>query len=246
MNSNEPSLTAFPRTEAVIRDLLADAPIHVHSLRRPLRRCDLERCKGMCCYDGIYLDDEEADVVAELARTEADFFSSLGLRLPEQVVVHGSWENLISGKKTAVVPWSGARAVAGFPAHFNATACVFHLDDGRCALQVLSVARGRHPWYYKPTGCWLHPLTTDRDNRPGLGLHDDKTDPCQAPGYPGFITSTFCGASPEQGDPAYEVLREELDLLGRIAGRDLYAEEAALAAPGRRSLRVLPRSDSPP
>jgi hypothetical protein len=240
MSANEPGLTAFPKTEAVIRELLDEAPLHLDSLRRPLRRCDLAQCKGMCCYDGIYLDDEEAGVIAELARTETPFFSSLGLRLPEKVVVQGSWENLVSGKKTAVVPWSGARTVPGFPAWFHDTACVFHLDDGRCALQVLSVARGLHPWFYKPTGCWLHPLTTSWDGQPAVGLHDAKTDPCQVPGYPGFVTATLCGRSPEQGAPAYEVLIEELDFLGRIAGRDLVAESRAAVTPGRCSLPVLP------
>ena len=50
-----PALTAFPRTEAHLRRTLAAAPLHVASLRRPLRRCALERCRGMCCYDGVYL-----------------------------------------------------------------------------------------------------------------------------------------------------------------------------------------------
>ena len=136
--------------------------------------------------------------------------------------------------------------MSGFPDHFSDTACVFHLDDGRCGLQVLSVARGRHPWHYKPTGCWLHPLTTAYDNVPGLGLHDNRTDPCQARAYPGFITSTLCGQSEEQGAPAYEVLREELDFLGKIAGRDLYAETVGAATQSdRRSLKVLPRRDQP-
>jgi hypothetical protein len=238
MSSNEQSLTAYPRTEAVIQEILATAPVHGSSLRRRIRRCDLEQCKGMCCYDGIYLDDEEADVVVELARTEADFFRSIGLNLPGKVVVHGSWKNIVSGKKTAVAPWSGARAVSGFPAHFNETACVFHLPDGRCGLQLLSVARGRHPWYYKPSGCWLHPLAMAFDDRYGLGLHDSSTDPCRTPDYPGFIEGTLCGRSSDQGAPADEVLRDELDFLARIAGRDVHAEKR------RMSLQVLPRSES--
>ena len=186
-SADKPSLTAYPRTEAFLRRTLVTAPVHFDSLLRPLRRCDLEQCKGMCCYDGIYLSLEEADVVAQLARTEADFFHGIGLHLPRKVVVRSSWENLISGKKTAVAPWPVPQTVEGFPPHFHATACVFHLADGRCGLQALSEAHGRHPWHFKPTGCWLHPLTSLYTDRPGLGLHDEKTDPCRLPHYDGFI-----------------------------------------------------------
>jgi hypothetical protein len=220
-------LTAFPKTEAFLRWMLADAPLDVASLARPIRRCRLEDCKGMCCYDGIYLDDEEARVLVKLARDEADFFRDLGLNLPAEVVVDGNWEGLVSGPKTAVAPWPAAEGVPGFPPHFHATACVFHLPDGRCGLQVLSTARGRHPWYFKPTGCWLHPLSTDDGD--GLRLHDADSDSCRAPGYPGFIAWTRCGATDEQGQAAHEVLREELEFLGRIVRRDLAAE-----ASGRR------------
>jgi hypothetical protein len=228
-------LTAFPRTEAQLRRSLARAPLHVESLRRPLRRCRLEQCKGMCCYDGVYLDAEEAAVVAGLARSEATFFRDLGLRLPEQVVVTGSWEGLVAGRKTALAPWPASQVVEDFPAHFHDNACVFHLPDGRCALQVLSVARGLHPWHYKPTGCWLHPLTATYADRPGLGLDDEESDPCRLPHYPGFIAATACGRTDEQGQPAHEVLRDELDFLGQIVRRDLCTEIA-----GRLSLKVIP------
>jgi hypothetical protein len=231
----EAPLTAFPRTEAQLRRSLAKAPLHAESLRRPLARCRLEKCKGMCCYDGVFLGAEEAAVVEEVAAREADFFRDLGLRLPAQVVVTGSWEGLVSGKKTAVAPWPASLEVESFPAHFHDTACVFHLPDGRCALQVLSVARGLHPWHYKPTGCWLHPLTADHGGRPGLGLEDERTDPCRLPHYPGFVAATCCGRTDEQGQPAHEVLREELEFLGRIVRRDLRGEIA-----GRLSLRVVP------
>jgi hypothetical protein len=134
MSSVEPALTAYPRTEASLRRELSSAPIHIASLQRLLRRCDLARCKGMCCYDGIYLSAEEATVISDLAMREARFFEDLGLSLPERVVVEGAWENLVSGMKTAVVGWSGSALVEGFPEHFRDTACVFHLRDGRCGL----------------------------------------------------------------------------------------------------------------
>ncbi len=189
----------------------------------------------MCCYDGIYLSAEEARVVAELASVEADYFREIGLELPDQVVVYGNWENQVSGPKTAVVPWPGSKLVGDFPPHFNDTTCVFHLPDGRCGLQALGEARGRHSWYYKPTGCWLHPLTTNDYDGPAIRLFDETTDPARLPHYPGFIALTRCGRTVEQGEPAHELLREELDFLGGIIHRDLYAE-----ASGRRlSLKLV-------
>src|SRR5438067_10441065 len=145
------SLTAFPQTEAVLRQQFAGAKFAVASLQRPLAPCDLAVCKGMCCHDGVYLEDDEAEVIAELALREADFFREQGLPLPTSAVVHSNFHGLMSGPKTATVPRKWRGRVEGYPAHFEATACCFLLEDGRCGLQVLSVARGRHRWYYKPT-----------------------------------------------------------------------------------------------
>ncbi len=218
---DEPApLTAFPQTEAALRRRLERAAVRADAFRLPLARCSLASCRGMCCYDGIYLSDEEARVVAALAREEAAFFRDRGLDLPERVVVDGSWEGVVSGKKTAVRPRPFSRLVEDFPPHFHDTACVFLLEDGRCGLQVLSEARGRHPWHCKPTGCWLHPVCTDA----GVGLHDAATDPHRLPGYDGFASRTFCGRRAPGGRPAGEVLRDELVFLGRIVGRDFAGE----------------------
>jgi hypothetical protein len=72
-------------------------------------------------------------------------------------------------------------------------------------------------------------------------MEDERTDPCRLPHYAGFVAATHCGRTEQQGPPAYEVLREELDFLGRIVGRDLYGEiVAAVHAPDRRlPLKVL-------
>ena len=224
-------LTAFPQTEALLRQQLADAPVHVESFRRPLLPCDLAVCKGMCCHDGVYLGDDEATVLDELAVREADFFREQGLRLPESVVVEGSFHGLVEGPKTATVPRSWRDRVEGYPAHFPDTACCFLLEDGRCSLQVLSLARGLHKWHYKPTGCWLHPIVTDRDPARPLGVHDDASDPFRWPGYDGFVSRSFCGKRCESGPPASETLREELEFLGRIIRRDLVSAAKGEATP---------------
>jgi hypothetical protein len=224
---SEPSLTAYPQAEAALRTQLANAPVASTTLKRPLARCELSHCGGMCCHDGIYLENDEPAVLTELAEREAEFFHSLGLELPERVVVHGEFREMVSGPRTALVPrvWRGR--VQNYPAHFEDTACCFLTEDGRCGLQVLSVARGKHRWYYKPIGCWMHPLTMDCEPAPSIGLHTIQTDPYRLPGYEGFVSRTFCAHSCESGPPASETLQEELTMLGVILGRDLMQEISA-------------------
>jgi hypothetical protein len=217
------SLTAFPREELRLRHSHADAPVAAATFDRPLARCDLGHCRGMCCYDGIFLEPEVAAMLPRLARDEAAFFAGLGLRLPDQVVVDGEWRGQVRGPKTAVAPRPLSQTVPGFPRHFHDTACVFATADGRCGLQLLSVARGRHPWFYKPFGCWLHPITLWYEGRACIGVEDERTDSCRLPGYDGFLTATFCGQTAPSGRPAREVLREELAFLGAILQRELTA-----------------------
>lgn len=228
-----PALTAYPRTEAGLRRTLTNALFDAPSFARKIARCSLAACRGMCCYDGVYVSDEAAEVIQEIAGREASFLRGLGLDLPDEVIVDGEWEGLVAGKKTAVVPHRFSQEVPSFPSHFNETACVFHLNDGRCALQVLSEARGHHPWFYKPLTCWLHPisLVPGEDGESAVILLDDEeTDPYRLPGYDGFVTHTVCGRTMPCGQPAHEVLTEELTFLGAIGGRDLAGELRANTA----------------
>jgi hypothetical protein len=215
------SLTAFPHEESRLREDLACATLDHASLRRPLQHCDLAHCQGMCCYDGIYVEDEVATVLEALAVAEAPFFHALGVDLPEQVIVEGTWKGLVAGKKTAVAPRSLSTQVDGYPSHFHDTACVFLVADGRCSLQMLGVARGKHKWYYKPFGCWLHPLSTERGSGGRIALDDVESDPFRLDDYEGFVSATFCGREVDQGTPAATILEEELQFLGGILGREL-------------------------
>jgi hypothetical protein len=152
------------------------------------------------------------------------------------VVVEAEWQGEVSGLKTAVRPHPFARRVEGYPGHFKDTACVFLLEDGRCALQALAAERGRHPWYYKPFCCWQHPIAiVPAAEAPGVPavagaagtegavvrLDDETTDPYRLPDYDGYVSRTWCGRTAPAGRPASEVLSAELAFLGAIAGRDL-------------------------
>lgn len=217
-------LTAYAGDEAMLRRRLADGTVDARSFQRPVARCEIETCQGMCCYDGVYVSEEAAAVITALAERHADFFARLGLDLPQRVIVEGEWRGKRGGLKTAVRSRAFSATVEGFPAHFGDTACVFLTRDGRCALQLLSEHEGRHPWYYKPVKCWLHPITLEGEGPSVLVLHSRETDPYRLPGYDGFVSTIFCGRTCPGGAPASQVLAQELALLSRIVGRDLLAE----------------------
>jgi hypothetical protein len=220
------SITAYPADEGDLRARMACASVDAESFRRPLARCEISACRGMCCYDGVYVSRESAGAIERVAREHARFFTGLGLRLPERVIVEGTWSWKAGGLKTAVAPRAFSKLVKGFPSHFNDTACVFLAEDGRCSLQALSIQLGQHPWYYKPVKCWMHPITLDGEP-PVLRLHNDRTDPYRFAGYDGFVTQIFCGKTCPGGAPASAVLADELTFLSRIVGRDLLREAAS-------------------
>ena len=212
------------RIAAHLRRTYGSLPLAVSGFARPLTACSLANCHGMCCYDGVYLDAPMEAQVSVIAQARRLAFADMGLDLPASVVVDGSVGGVRYGRKTATRPWAGDQAFAGFPAHFENTSCVFHLDDGRCGLQVLAIQDGLHPWAYKPTSCWLFPITIHRG---AIQVFDETSDPSRYDAYPGFVAFTRCGATCLTGRPAREVLREELRYLGDILGRDLIAEAGA-------------------
>lgn len=221
---SDPNITAYPKTEEALKEMLAHADINVDSFSQRLSPCSLSTCQGMCCYDGVYVGKESAQIIQEVVEGESQFFKDIGLQLPEEVIVQGEWEG-VTGLKTAVKSKPFSSVVENYPSHFNNTACVFLMDDARCGLQVLSEYKGLHPWYYKPFTCWLHPIGIDSENNQHtVVLYNEQNDPCSVPNYPGYTTQTLCGKIHECGQPAYKVLEEELRFLGRIAGRNYIQE----------------------
>jgi hypothetical protein len=166
-----------------------------------LRRCDIAHCEAACCYAGVFLRPGEEARLVETVRAHPEFFAFL----PERFVVDGAW-NARPGRTTAVRPHLYRNP--DYPAHFAQTRCVFGLEDGRCSLQVLALARGEHPWARKPRACWLHPL---HEGPAGLVPPpvDPADDPDRHPDYPGFVAFTECGRHRPDGHPWRDVLKEE-------------------------------------
>lgn len=225
-NSLNHAFAAFPESKRFLAGTVQAMRLDIAALSRPLKRCDLSACGGTCCHDGVYLSSDEARVIRELVAEKRDAFEGMGAELPEQVVVYGKWHDVASGPKTATRPAPMREKVAGYPAHFPETNCVFLLPDARCALQAYSIQEGRHPWYWKPLTCWLHPLsiTSGPDRKPVLTLYREETDPQRFEDYDGFTCRTHCGRTVEDGAPAWLVLKEELTALGELGERDLLRE----------------------
>lgn len=220
------AIAAYPETREMLAASVREMSIDFDALSRPLSRCDLAKCRGTCCHDGVYLSSEEARVIRELSKSARTELEERGAKLPEQTVVYGKWRDVTSGPKTATRPEAMSRKADRFPEHFPDTNCVFLLPDARCSLQVYAVDCGLHPWHFKPLTCWLHPLsiTAGPDRKPRLTLYSEETDPQRFPDYDGFVCRTHCGRTSDGGEPAWRVLREELQELGAIGGRDLVGE----------------------
>lgn len=206
--------TAYPDTERAARAALAAAPVDEASFDRPLSPCDVARCHGACCSDGVPLNAEEARVLARLAVDEAPALRELGLdpaRLIASTEPGGPGHTGI--RRRAI----GERS----PRHPDSvpdTACAALTPEGRCGLQVLAVERGHHPWHWKPMTCWLHPIAADAS---GIRLPPDGISRERAYRDGGFASVTECSRAGADARPAREVLRAELDFLGALLARDL-------------------------
>jgi hypothetical protein len=217
------SYTAFGETQRDLQRALKNATLNVSSFDRLSAPCDINDCKGMCCYDGVYVNEEEERVLTQLAHEKSEFFESVGAAVPKQPIVAANWPGIDKVRKTAVVPRDFRTAVPTFPPHFEQTACVFLTDEGRCSLQLLAVSEGKHRWYYKPLVCAVHPIRISVKSQL-IELPTEETDPHFQPEYPGFISATHCGRRCTKGVPAFEALNEELVHISRMINRDLCHE----------------------
>lgn len=220
--------TAFPEAAAELGGRVAQAEVGLPDLATPLERCDLSKCLGMCCYDGVYLSEEEAVVIERIVEVNRTELEEIVGALPNEPIVQGAWRGQYNGSKTATKPRPFSDLVPGFPEHFEDTACVFLAEDGRCGLQVLSTQHGHHPWHYKPLSCWMHPLQLmTRGGRQALRVAPPEEDPDIYPDYPGFASATWCGRRNMAGEPASVVLAEEILHLDAVGHAEVQSRLAA-------------------
>lgn len=167
--------------EAATNSLVGDLP------ENPLvPGCACEKCQNKCCYDGVYLRNDEIAKIQQFVDKNASYFSFL----PEQYIVDGDWESLKQYQKTATKSFN--YTCVDFPSHFTQTCCVFALTDG-CALQKCAVEQFMNPWKYKPMACWSFPIRGCRNNKlipPPASQEEDENN--LGPNYPGYAWFLPC------------------------------------------------------
>ncbi len=206
--------TAFTNTARSLRSQLREAVLDHESFETPLRPCDLSRCRASCCHDGAILSPEEAEHLRELLNEDPAAFPAAAQK---DAITQRNQSH-----KTATRPALRHECAEDFPSHFARTRCVFLDDEHKCTLQLLSRAQGKHPWFYKPVSCWMHPVflrpADHASDRPCLTLRTPDHNQAR------FATCTHCGRPDQDGIPAKEVLHEELAALSILADRDFAAE----------------------
>lgn len=170
----------------------------------PLRRCNLEECRGACCVFGVWVDLREVADILHHA-------SLIIPHMPPESHNPGEWFAPIEDKDqhspTGKVIHT---AVENHLEHYGGTACVFWREDAKCALQVAAVQNNLHPWRFKPYYCILHPLDQDDQGRITL---DQAEDLIAEPGS--------CLRSSEIPIPLVDTFAQELRYL---LGEKMFAE----------------------
>lgn len=187
--------------------------------------CDPAGCQALCCYDGVYLLPGEAELIRAVVQRYPEHFQSL----PAQFIVNGAWPDGTEGVKTATRPFRFS--IDDFPPHFNHTKCVFATADHMCLLQALAVELGVHKWTFKPTACWLFPLTIQEGELAPPPMPGEPDPDYVDASYPGYVTFVPCGKFTPEGAPWQEAFAEEMaffetvDQLPLWANRGLSLEE---------------------
>jgi len=98
-----------------------------------------------------------------IIRNQASLISPV---MPTQFQDPATWfDNKKEPDSHALSGMVGHTNVVLNPDHYGGTACVFLRNDYKCALQVAAQINGKHPWYFKPFYCILHPLDLDDQGR---------------------------------------------------------------------------------
>lgn len=200
--------TAFPEMALWLRGLVSSATVDEQSLQVRMHVCQLSDCAGACCANGAFLELDEGPVIEQLVDGNLELMQSLGVSVDEALIA-----NVSRGSGRPPSARTATKSVDGGPA---SRMCTFWMTDGRCALQVVGTTDGRHPWYYKPVACWLHPLDVRTcDGQVTVGLFKGDVPPV---GAPPSVGNAPCSMPDQVGVPAVTLLLNELAFLRGIAG----------------------------
>lgn len=167
-------------------------------------------CEAMCCYDGVYLNPGEDEMIQGVVEKHPEYFT----HLPEDYLVEGNWNDLVSGIKTNTRPHLYSNP--HFPKHFENTRCVFAYENGLCSLQTAATELDLHPWKYKPKACWIFPLQVI-DGQVCTPPKKGEMDPDYVDEtYPGYTTFVPCGQHHASGEIWYKKYKQEIDALDKL------------------------------
>jgi hypothetical protein len=168
-----------------------------------LKKCDMTKCAGYCCYDGVYISDEEEKTLRQLIKNHPNDFSES----PDFYFEDGNWENRVVGRKTKIRPF---KYPDDFPKHFNQTKCIFGDDNGLCILQKIAIRENIHEWSYKPWACIMFPLTIQDGQIVPPPNRDQPDDDYINEDYPGYTNCLYCGKDCDGGQDWKKVLSREI------------------------------------
>lgn len=195
------SSTAYKESAQLLRNQLREAALDHEAFESGLAVCELDQCRATCCHDGVILSKEEAQILSEMDDRDGIFEIEPGRF------------------KTRTVEVEASQLPDDFPSHFPKTRCVYLDAQHRCYWQLKALEERKHPWFYKPFSCWMHPvLITRSEGRPRLTILPRAKDSGR------FASYTPCGQTRSCAAPARLALKSELEMLGELAQRDFLGE----------------------
>lgn len=164
-----------------------------------------KNCEALCCYDGVYLSEEDEKQIHYAVKTYPQYFK----HLPFNYIVDGQWRDKKNGRKTNTRAYDYVKMK--IPQHFTKTRCVFAYENGECSLQKAATNNLLNPWKFKPKGCWLFPITLNRDAysiTPPLENNIDALELDEE--YPGYVKFLPCGKISNKGLSWYKNFKNEI------------------------------------
>jgi hypothetical protein len=111
-----------------------------------VKKCDISKCYGECCYNGVYADILEVERILSVKDKLIEIMDD------SQPKNYELWfENAIKDDDFESGYCQGTNV-------YN-NKCVFLDKIGFCSLQKLAVKENLDKWYFKPKFCILYPLT---------------------------------------------------------------------------------------
>ncbi len=178
-----------------------------------LKKCDMTKCAGYCCYDGVYISDDEEKKLKQIIKNHPDDFEHDA----EFYFENGNWKNIVVGRKTKTRPFVYPD---DFPKHFNQTKCIFSDDNGLCILQKIAIRENIHEWSYKPNACIMFPLTVRQGHIIPPPEKNQRDDCYIDENYPGYVNCLYCGRDCDNGKNWRDVLKKEIQYFNNVISKN--------------------------